>query len=114
MADLLTGALSYGIGQKRNKSARRALEEANRVAGINVNQGYDTALSALDTGQKALEGGYSSAKSTKTALGQQMGDVAQQGFDAQQAMWTPWSIPGLNAYKEMDTLLNDPNSYNTV
>ena len=50
--------LNYGIGQKRNKSARKALEEANRVAGINVNQGYDTALGALDTGQQSKESTY--------------------------------------------------------
>lgn len=106
--------LNYGIGQKRNKSARKALEEANRVAGINVNQGYDTALGALDTGQKALESGYGAAKDTKTRIAGQMGDVAQQGFNAQSDMWTPWTVPGLNAYQNMDTLLNDPNGYNTI
>ena len=106
--------LNYGIGQKRNKSARKALEEANRVAGINVNQGYDTALGALDTGQKALESGYGAAKDTKTRIAGEMGDVAQQGFNAQSDMWTPWTVPGLNAYQNMDTLLNDPNGYNTI
>ena len=35
--DIGGALLNYGIGQKRNKSARKALEEANRVAGINVN-----------------------------------------------------------------------------
>ncbi len=106
--------LNYGIGSKRNKSARKALEEANRVAGINVNQGYDTALGALDTGQQALESGYGAAKDTKERISGQMGDVAQQGFNAQSDMWTPWTVPGLNAYKNMDTLLNDPNGYNTI
>ena len=106
--------LNYGIGQKRNKSARKALEEANRVAGINVNQGYDTALGALDTGQQALELGYGAAKDTKERISGQMGDVAQQGFNAQSDMWTPWTVPGLNAYQNMDTLLNDPNGYNTI
>ena len=106
--------LNYGIGSKRNKSARKALEEANRVAGINVNQGYDTALGALDTGQQALESGYGAAKDTKERISGQMGDVAQQGFDAQSDMWTPWTVPGLNAYQNMDTLLNDPNGYNTI
>jgi hypothetical protein len=106
--------LNYGIGQKRNKSARKALEEANRVAGINVNQGYDTALGALDTGQKALESGYGAAKDTKTRIAGEMGEVAQQGFNAQSDMWTPWTVPGLNAYQNMDTLLNDPNGYNTI
>ncbi len=106
--------LNYGIGRKRNKSARKALEEANRVAGININQGYDTALGALDTGQKALESGYGAAKDTKTRIAGEMGDVAQQGFNAQSDMWTPWTVPGLNAYKNMDTLLNDPNGYNTI
>ena len=43
-----------------------------------------------------------------------MGDVAQQGFNAQSDMWTPWTVPGLNAYQNMDTLLNDPNGYNTI
>jgi len=99
--------LNYGIGQKRNKSARKAVEEANRVAGINVNKGYDTALGALDTGQQALESGYGAAKDTKERISGQMGDVAQQGFDAQSDMWTPWTVPGLNAYQNMDTLLND-------
>ncbi len=99
---------------KRNKSARKALEEANRVAGININQGYDTALGALDTGQKALESGYGAAKDTKERISGQMGEVAQQGFNAQSDMWTPWTVPGLNAYKNMDTLLNDPNGYNTI
>ena len=51
--DIGGALLNYGIGRKRNKSARKALEEANRQAGINVNQGYDTALGALDTGQQA-------------------------------------------------------------
>jgi hypothetical protein len=106
--------LNYGIGQKRNKSARKALEEANRVAGININKGYDTALGALDTGQQALESGYGAAKDTKTRIAGQMGDVAQQGFNAQSDMWTPWTVPGLNAYQNMDTLLNDPNGYNTI
>ena len=106
--------LNYGIGSKRNKSARKALEEANRVAGINVNKGYDTALGALDTGQQALESGYGAAKDTKERISGQMGDVAQQGFNAQSDMWTPWTVPGLNAYKNMDTLLNDPNGYNTI
>ena len=112
--DIGGALLNYGIGQKRNKSARKALEEANRVAGINVNQGYDTALGALDTGQQALESGYGAAKDTKTQIAGQMGDVAQQGFDAQSDMWTPWTVPGLNAYQNMDTLLNDPNGYNTI
>ena len=71
--------LNYGIGRKRNKSARKALEEANRVAGININQGYDTALGALDTGQKALESGYGAAKDTKERISGQMGEVAQIG-----------------------------------
>ena len=106
--------LNYGIGRKRNKSARKALEEANRVAGININQGYDTALGALDTGQKALESGYGAAKDTKERIAGEMGDVAQQGFNAQSDMWTPWTVPGLNAYQNMDTLLNDPNGYNTI
>lgn len=106
--------INYAIGSKRNKSARRALEAANQQAGIDVNQGYDAALNALNTGQSALESGYRSAKDTKGAISGQMADVAQQGFDAQQTMWTPWSIPGLNAYQQMDTLLNDPNGYNTV
>jgi len=112
--DIGGALLNYGIGQKRNKSARKALEEANRVAGINVNQGYDTALGALDTGQQALESGYGAAKDTKTRIAGQMGDVAQQGFNAQSDMWTPWTVPGLNAYQNMDTLLNDPNGYNTI
>ena len=112
--DIGGALLNYGIGRKRNKSARKALEEANRVAGININQGYDTALGALDTGQKALESGYGAAKDTKTQIAGQMGDVAQQGFNAQSDMWTPWTVPGLNAYKNMDTLLNDPNGYNTI
>ena len=64
--DIGGALLNYGIGRKRNKSARKALEEANRVAGININQGYDTALGALDTGQKALESGYGAAKSLTT------------------------------------------------
>ena len=114
IGDIGGALLNYGIGQKRNKSARKALEEANRVAGINVNQGYDTALGALDTGQQALESGYGAAKDTKTRIAGQMGDVAQQGFNAQSDMWTPWTVPGLNAYKNMDTLLNDPNGYNTI
>jgi len=114
IGDIGGALLNYGIGQKRNKSARKALEEANRQAGINVNQGYDTALGALDTGQKALESGYGAAKDTKTRIAGQMGDVAQQGFNAQSDMWTPWTVPGLNAYKNMDTLLNDPNGYNTI
>jgi len=112
--DIGGALLNYGIGSKRNKSARKALEEANRVAGINVNQGYDTALGALDTGQQALESGYGAAKDTKTRIAGQMGDVAQQGFNAQSDMWTPWTVPGLNAYQNMDTLLNDPNGYNTI
>ena len=112
--DIGGALLNYGIGQKRNKSARKALEEANRVAGININQGYDTALGALDTGQQALESGYGDAKDTKTRIAGEMGDVARQGFDAQSDMWTPWTVPGLNAYKNMDTLLNDPNGYNTI
>ncbi len=112
--DIGGALLNYGIGRKRNKSARKALEEANRVAGININQGYDTALGALDTGQKALESGYGAAKDTKTQIAGQMGEVAQQGFDAQSDMWTPWTVPGLNAYQNMDTLLNDPNGYNTI
>jgi len=111
---VLGALLNYGIGSKRNKSARKALEEANRVAGININQGYDTALGALDTGQQALESGYGAAKDTKTRIAGQMGDVAQQGFNAQSDMWTPWTVPGLNAYQNMDTLLNDPNGYNTI
>jgi len=114
IGDIGGALLNYGIGQKRNKSARKALEEANRVAGINVNQGYDTALGALDTGQQALESGYGAAKDTKERISGQMGDVAQQGFNAQSDMWTPWTVPGLNAYKNMDTLLNDPNGYNTI
>lgn len=114
IGDIGGALLNYGIGRKRNKSARKALEEANRVAGINVNQGYDTALGALDTGQKALESGYGAAKDTKTRIAGQMGDVAQQGFNAQSDMWTPWTVPGLDAYKNMDTLLNDPNGYNTI
>ncbi len=114
IGDIGGALLNYGIGQKRNKSARKALEEANRVAGININQGYDTALGALDTGQQALESGYGAAKDTKTRIAGQMGDVAQQGFNAQSDMWTPWTVPGLNAYKNMDTLLNDPNGYNTI
>lgn len=114
IGDIGGALLNYGIGQKRNKSARKALEEANRQAGINVNQGYDTALGALDTGQKALESGYGAAKDTKTRIAGQMGDVAQQGFNAQSDMWTPWTVPGLDAYKNMDTLLNDPNGYNTI
>ena len=114
IGDIGGALLNYGIGQKRNKSARKALEEANRVAGINVNQGYDTALGALDTGQQALESGYGAAKDTKTRIAGQMGDVAQQGFNAQSDMWTPWTVPGLNAYQNMDTLLNDPNGYNTI
>ena len=112
--DIGGALLNYGIGRKRNKSARKALEEANRVAGINVNQGYDTALGALDTGQQALESGYGAAKDTKTRIAGEMGEVAQQGFNAQSDMWTPWTVPGLNAYKNMDTLLNDPNGYNTI
>ncbi len=112
--DIGGALLNYGIGRKRNKSARKALEEANRVAGINVNQGYDTALGALDTGQQALESGYGAAKDTKERISGQMGEVAQQGFNAQSDMWTPWTVPGLNAYKNMDTLLNDPNGYNTI
>jgi hypothetical protein len=112
--DIGGALLNYGIGRKRNKSARKALEEANRVAGINVNQGYDTALGALDTGQQALESGYGAAKDTKTRIAGQMGEVAQQGFNAQSDMWTPWTVPGLNAYQNMDTLLNDPNGYNTI
>jgi hypothetical protein len=112
--DIGGALLNYGIGRKRNKSARKALEEANRVAGINVNQGYDTALGALDTGQQALESGYGAAKDTKERISGQMGDVAQQGFNAQSDMWTPWTVPGLDAYKNMDTLLNDPNGYNTI
>ncbi len=151
IGDDIGGALlNYGIGRKRNKSARKALEEANRVAGININQGYDTALGALDTGQQALESGYDTAlgaldtgqqalesgydtalgaldtgqqalesgygaaKDTKERISGQMGEVAQQGFNAQSDMWTPWTVPGLNAYKNMDTLLNDPNGYNTI
>ena len=114
IGDIGGALLNYGIGQKRNKSARKALEEANRVAGINVNQGYDTALGALDTGQQALESGYGAAKDTKERISGQMGDVAQQGFNAQSDMWTPWTVPGLNAYQNMDTLLNDPNGYNTI
>ena len=114
IGDIGGALLNYGIGRKRNKSARKALEEANRVAGINVNQGYDTALGALDTGQKALESGYGAAKDTKERISGQMGDVAQQGFNAQSDMWTPWTVPGLNAYQNMDTLLNDPNGYNTI
>jgi hypothetical protein len=114
IGDIGGALLNYGIGSKRNKSARKALEEANRVAGINVNQGYDTALGALDTGQQALESGYGAAKDTKERISGQMGDVAQQGFDAQSDMWTPWTVPGLNAYQNMDTLLNDPNGYNTI
>ena len=113
-ATLAGALLNYGIGQKRNKSARKALEEANRVAGININKGYDTALGALDTGQQALESGYGAAKDTKERISGQMSDVAQQGFNAQSDMWTPWTVPGLNAYKNMDTLLNDPNGYNTI
>jgi len=112
--DIGGALLNYGIGSKRNKSARKALEEANRVAGININQGYDTALGALDTGQQALESGYGAAKDTKERISGQMGDVAQQGFNAQSDMWTPWTVPGLNAYQNMDTLLNDPNGYNTI
>ena len=114
IGDIGGALLNYGIGQKRNKSARKALEEANRVAGININKGYDTALGALDTGQQALESGYGAAKDTKERISGQMGDVAQQGFNAQSDMWTPWTVPGLNAYKNMDTLLNDPNGYNTI
>jgi len=34
--DIGGALLNYGIGRKRNKSARKALEEANRVAGISV------------------------------------------------------------------------------
>ena len=112
--DIGGALLNYGIGSKRNKSARKALEEANRAAGISVNQGYDTALGALDTGQQALESGYGAAKDTKERISGQMGDVAQQGFNAQSDMWTPWTVPGLDAYKNMDTLLNDPNGYNTI
>jgi len=112
--DIGGALLNYGIGRKRNKSARKALEEANRAAGISVNQGYDTALGALDAGQQALESGYGAAKDTKERISGQMGDVAQQGFDAQSDMWTPWTVPGLNAYQNMDTLLNDPNGYNTI
>ena len=114
IGDIGGALLNYGIGQKRNKSARKALEEANRVAGINVNKGYDTALGALDTGQQALESGYGAAKDTKERISGQMGEVAQQGFNAQSDMWTPWTVPGLNAYQNMDTLLNDPNGYNTI
>lgn len=112
--DIGGALLNYGIGRKRNKSARKALEEANRAAGISVNQGYDTALGALDTGQQALESGYGAAKDTKERISGQMGEVAQQGFNAQSDMWTPWTVPGLDAYKNMDTLLNDPNGYNTI
>ena len=60
--DIGGALLNYGIGRKRNKSARKALEEANRVAGININQGYDTALGALDTGQTGFRVGLRCCK----------------------------------------------------
>lgn len=112
--DIGGSILNYGIGSKRNKSKRKALEEANRQAGIAINQGYDTALGALGTGEKALNAGYEKGTAERKAAAAGMTDVAQKGFDAQQNMWTPWTVPGLNAYNQIDTLLNDPQGYNTI
>lgn len=113
-ADIGGALLNYGIGSKRNKSKRKALLEANRQAKIELNKGYDTALGALDTGQGALESGYQAGTAERKNVAQNMGLAAQEGFNAQQDMWTPWTVPGLKAYNQIDTLLNDPQGYNTI
>lgn len=113
-SDIVATGISTALGASANRKAKRAREAALAAAKQYTTQGYDTAGNALDVGQTALEGGYSAATGQRQRIGSELGGVAQSTYGAQQDLWAPWMAPGLNAYQNLDKLLNDPQSFNTI
>lgn len=110
LGDVVSGGISY-IG---NRKAKRAQEAAVAQARADLNAGYDQYGRSLDTGESALTQGYDTGSARRQSTAGQMGQVAQQGLQAQSDLWAPWMAPGLDAYKNFDRLLNDPTAFNDV
>lgn len=101
------------LGASANRKAKNARMQALQEATSITNYGYDQAGNALDTGQKALEAGYQAGSQQRHDVAGQMTGVANQTYGAQQDLWAPWMAPGLNAYQNLDALLNDPAAFQT-
>lgn len=103
---------SFAIGYSGNRKARRAQEAAIAQAKADLAKGYSAAGSALDTGQGALEQGYTTGTAQRKSVASSLGNVAEQTLQQQKDIWAPWMAPGLNAIQKFDDLVNNPSAFN--
>lgn len=106
-AGLVSSILGGRSAKKANKRAAEARRQALAQARKETEAGYTQA-------EGLLRPAYEGAISQKKEVAGQIGTEGQSTFNAQQELWAPWMVPGLNAAKNLDTLLNDPEGYNTV
>lgn len=108
---ILASVGSRLLGGSAARKAKQREEEALAAARQAVLGGYDEAGKQIDVGQQALESGYGAATTQRKDVAGQLGTIGQSTFNAQKDLWTPWTVPGLNAYQNLDKLLNDPSGY---
>lgn len=99
------------ISRNANKKAKQRQEEALASARAGVLSGYDEAGRQLDVGQSALESGYSNATQQRKDVAGKLGDTAASTFSGVENYWTPWQVPGLQSYQQLNDLLNNPSAY---
>ena len=103
---------SFAIGYSGNRKAKRAQEAALAQARADLAKGYTAAGGALDTGQSALEQGYTAGTQQRQAVGANLGGLARETYQSQQDIWAPWMAPGLKALENFDSLVNNPSAFN--
>lgn len=108
LGDVTSFAIGYGGNRRAKKKQAAALAEAKK----RIAEGYTTANTALDTGQTALEQGYTTGTAQRKTVASNLGNVAGQTMQAQRDIWAPWMAPGLNAIQKFDDLVNNPSAFN--
>lgn len=103
-AGLIGSIGGMASSSRANKKAERARARAFADSSARVGNAYDEAAGALAPA-------YESAITQRKDVSGAMGEQAEQTYAAQKELWAPWMIPGMDAFKQMDTLLNDPNGY---
>lgn len=109
-AGLALGGAEVGkfiAGDNANKEAEAARLAALEAARKTLGEGYGKAESSITQG-------YSDASRQQKDVAGQIGEQGQDTFDAQQAIWAPWMIPGVNAYENLSKLISDPNAFNSA
>lgn len=110
VAPVVLGALAGGqiggslLSSRANKKAARQRARAFASSSKRIEQAYGEA-------EGALSPAYDSAIAQKKDVAGQIGTQAEQTYAAQKELWAPWMVPGMNAMKQLDNLLNDPSSY---